>query len=177
MRESTVEATSPAINEIATVIQAGQNFKEICGMSSDGHDVPMQQAPVAKYVDTAELAAVDERRREPSEALFFLTARMAKVRKDILCRYRILLTIDRRCGSAGGKKRRVAAKKPSAKGWQESLRTWRRTKSEHPVVAKTREVLELRRPGCAVPGQVARDFTVEPNLLKSSGEPDSPFGI
>ena len=71
MRESTVEATSPAINEIATVIQSGQNFKEICGMSSDGHDVPMQQAPVAKYVDNAELAAVDERRREPSEALFF----------------------------------------------------------------------------------------------------------
>ena len=39
-------------------------------MSSDGHDVPMQQAPVAKYVDTAELAAVDERRREPSEVFF-----------------------------------------------------------------------------------------------------------
>ena len=66
---------------------------------------------------------------------------------------------------------------PSAKGWQESLRTSRRTKSEHPVVAKAREVLELRRPGCPVLGQVVRDFTVEPNLLKSSGEPDSPFGI
>ena len=95
MRESTVEANSPAINEIATVIQSGQNFKEICGMSSDGHVVPMQQAPVAKYLDTAELAAVDERRREPSEALFFLTERMAKARKDISCRSRILLTIDR----------------------------------------------------------------------------------
>jgi len=73
MRESTVEATSPAINEIATVIQSGQNFKEICGMSSDGHDVPMQQAPVAKYVDTAELAAVDERRAGNLAKLFFST--------------------------------------------------------------------------------------------------------
>jgi hypothetical protein len=71
MRESTVEATSPAINEIATVIQSGQNCKEICGMSSDSHDVPMQQAPVAKYVDTAELAAVDERRAGNLAKLFF----------------------------------------------------------------------------------------------------------
>jgi hypothetical protein len=66
MRESAVEATSPAINEIATVIH------------------------------TAELAAVDERRAgNLAKLFFFLTERMAKVRKDILCRYRILLTIDR----------------------------------------------------------------------------------
>ena len=69
-------------------------------------------------------------------------------------------TDDRSLMRIGGceKSERSLQKKPSAKGWPESLRTWRRTKSEHPVVAKTREVLELRRPGCAVPGQVARDF-------------------
>jgi len=88
-------------------------------------------------------------------------------------------TDDRSLTRIGGCEKNEGSlqKKPSAKAWQESLRTWRRTKSEHPVVAKRREVLELRRPGRAVPGQVARDFTVEPNLLKSSGEPDSPFGI
>jgi hypothetical protein len=56
------------------VVQSGQNFKEIRGYPRyvfRRSRRAMQQAPIAECVDTAELAAGDERRAGNQQSLFF----------------------------------------------------------------------------------------------------------